>query len=541
MARVDYRNRRCEVTRLADSRVRVTRYADVLSEVRGHAALEAEVWKSWGTPDEEHPAALLIGQFLAPLNNTANDGSRILTRVFEELHATDETRVGELRRVTDENGREVWRGQFLQLASAPTAATTVGVTEAPGLSHAVLSIEAVENDGTLRRITRDYVEASADVVKVGVDEITRDENGRKSIQARFIQRRSADYVPPTPGDAYAGSGCVFSNEQEGGSLVVRSIVRRYLEVTAALTEIGFPQYSRGEEDRKTISRSFVVLPSPDGAEPMAIQGVIGVETFNGCVCSRADADQNRTRVLIRKTYIEATDVPAQIGDVIVQDLGDAGAFKGTPGNYKPARVFVYRYLVKGGSPNDALWLTLNTQFGATGRYYTGGGMVIRGTAYTVVQREYTELPSTYEYHVTDRYPFPGVIALRSDGVPYVSETPTTRVTSVRVVESYHLGEPEPSALGYDPQRWTSGTVRYVPSENNSGNLEGYDDYDFAQCLGTFGTTAVNKYYRGVRCSSIITNFSSVPAEKPSGMQCISSVPRRWRGQIWKRTDQHVTF
>lgn len=472
MARVDYRNRRAGVTKLPDGRKRVTRIADVQSELRTDAELDAEVWLPWGTPEELHTGCRLVAQELAPLNDTATTGARVLTRVFEELPATAE-------------------------------------------------------------------------IQVGLDSVVVDANGRHVMSREFIQLSAGTFVPGTPGTAVTANSIVYAldttESTDNGAL--RSIRRRYVEVTASAVEVGYPLYVRGEDDRKTVRRLFTILPGVSGAEPAALQGVIGVETFDGCVCIDARIEEHsKARVLISKTYAQATASPVQIGDVIVRDLTEEGAFKITEGPvYKPARAYVYRYLVSGASPAEADWLALNTQLASTGRYYTGGGIRIRGAAYSIIEREYTELPDTYTYTVYDRFPFPGTIALRSDGVPYVNSSPVTRVVPVTVVESYHLGEPVATALGYDPQKWTSGTVEYTPTDNNPSNLEGYDDYEFPQCLGTFGTSAFNKYYKGLKCSSVISSFASTPAFKPSGAVIISSVPRRWRGQIWRKTNQTVTF
>lgn len=85
-----------------------------------------------------------------------------LIYLYEQIHATNETQVGKLRRITDENGREVVQAQFIQFSSASYVKGTVGVTAAPGLSSAVLAREEMDDAGILRRITRTYNQVNAD-------------------------------------------------------------------------------------------------------------------------------------------------------------------------------------------------------------------------------------------------------------------------------------------------------------------------------------------------------------------------------------------
>lgn len=214
MARVDYRNRRAGVTKLPDGRLRVSRVADVLSEVRGDPGLDSEVWLPWGTPDEEHPKCRLIGQEVAPLNDTTRQGSRALSRVFEELPETDEVQVGKLRIVTGEDGREFIQAQFIQFSAGAYDSGTIGEDEPPGYTggDAVLSRVEATDDGTLRRITRLYAKASATpfllgeaVASIADPRAFVDTSAGEIVSAtRFAREWTVRYL--VAGDASVGDG-----------------------------------------------------------------------------------------------------------------------------------------------------------------------------------------------------------------------------------------------------------------------------------------------------------------------------------------------
>lgn len=168
MARVDFRNRRAGVTKLPDGRIRVTRVADVLSEVHGDTLLNAEVWLAWGTADEEHASCRLIAQELAPLNESDKAGSRSLMRVYEEIPATAEVQVGKLRISTSEDGQDTIQADFIQFSAGTYNRGTIGTDAPPGYTDtAVLSRVSATDDGDLRRITRQYIKASATPAQIG--------------------------------------------------------------------------------------------------------------------------------------------------------------------------------------------------------------------------------------------------------------------------------------------------------------------------------------------------------------------------------------
>lgn len=215
MARVDFRNRRAGVAKLPDGRLRVSRMADVQSEVRGDAKLDAEVWLDWGTPDEEHTDCRLIAQELAPLNNTAQAGARGLTRIYEELPESAEVQVGKLRIVTGEDGREFVQAQFIQFSTGTYNRGTIGTDEPPGYTagDAVLSRVEATDDGTLRRITRLYVKASSTPFQLG-DAVASIADPRAFVgttaggaltgSTRFAREWTVRYV--VKGDASVGDG-----------------------------------------------------------------------------------------------------------------------------------------------------------------------------------------------------------------------------------------------------------------------------------------------------------------------------------------------
>lgn len=174
---------------------------------------------------------LVGGQEVQP----ASDGNGwVWLRIYEDIPASAEVQVGKLRTVLDENGRTVARAEFIQLASATATPGTVGTTAAPGASTQILSREEATDDGALRRITRDYTQATATLTQIGPEQITTDEDGRKAVEARFIILRSASYTPGVVDTTTAPTttSCVLAREIEGGNAAVRLVTRLYNQTTA---------------------------------------------------------------------------------------------------------------------------------------------------------------------------------------------------------------------------------------------------------------------------------------------------------------------
>lgn len=160
---IDLNNRSPEVSRLPDYRQRVTRIYDVLNWAsKTPAAILAECWLLWATPDEKYPTCRLVaqtvsgqaGKFRAPCEEPP-----VLTRVYEEIPQNDEIVVGEADISYDQYGNKTAVLNYLQFSSGTTAYTyVVGSSQAPGVNaDCILKTSEATNDGTLIRTKRTFI------------------------------------------------------------------------------------------------------------------------------------------------------------------------------------------------------------------------------------------------------------------------------------------------------------------------------------------------------------------------------------------------
>lgn len=170
MALVDYRNRVNSTLLLPDSRLQVTRTADVINSAAFTAdALRAEVFLPWGTPCDKFPTALLVKQNLLG-QHPAGQGQRgdptvsperhpaILEQVYEEMSPSQETPVGNADVSIAQDGLITVKQDWIQLSTGTAIYGNVGVDVAlPPWSQCVLKDQVDTDDGTLRTIKRTYI------------------------------------------------------------------------------------------------------------------------------------------------------------------------------------------------------------------------------------------------------------------------------------------------------------------------------------------------------------------------------------------------
>lgn len=170
MGKVDDRNRTPAVERLPDSRLRITRWYDLVNYATfTPAELTNDVWLAWGTPDVKFTSCRLIKQETTG-QHPAGSGQRgdpmasperhpsFLTRVFEEMDANAETAVGNAAVHETQDGLIVVTQDYIQLSTGTAVYGVVGSTLAPApWSQCVLKDEERTDDGTLRRIKRTYI------------------------------------------------------------------------------------------------------------------------------------------------------------------------------------------------------------------------------------------------------------------------------------------------------------------------------------------------------------------------------------------------
>lgn len=160
MAKIDLRHARPTVEKLPDGRQQATFAYTVREWVgRTQAEITAEIWLAWGTvAPGDFTALRLVKQTLQGLEPDKTGGIPLL-RVFEEIPASAEVQVGEDTITYDETGGKTIVAEFLQFSSAAYAPGTIGTTTAPSDASLYLQNADAQDDGTLRRIKRTYVDA----------------------------------------------------------------------------------------------------------------------------------------------------------------------------------------------------------------------------------------------------------------------------------------------------------------------------------------------------------------------------------------------
>jgi hypothetical protein len=213
----DLRNRAPKVETLPDLRQRITRVYDILGEVpKFQTAGTTQPGVSaytlpWGSADSVPPSegssysnCLLIkqtieGQF--ELNGPGDNPNTIfptLTRVYEQISATGETKVGDDDTTIDQDGLVEVTQHFLQFSVSvsgitPTFLTpgTSSITSEPGAT-CVLKEEIRTDDGTLQRIERHYIS------KGEISQTITDKFNGALVLTTLVY---VNEVPPTPSGA----------------------------------------------------------------------------------------------------------------------------------------------------------------------------------------------------------------------------------------------------------------------------------------------------------------------------------------------------
>jgi hypothetical protein len=241
--------------KLPDGRKRFTRRWEVIGDFLTPARIESECFQLPGTPDGTfenvafttpggvpspvYPECLLIDQGVTNDKGVRN-GAAVLYKTYEEIHPTEETQVGKDSISQDANGRRTLTRQTIQFsinAYAPGAAGTSATIG--GVVYALNTAEQSDN-GTLRTITRSYIEATNTLTQIGRDTLATDANNRAEMEREYIQLASAGYVRGTIGST-ATSGVlafVLEGETKTENEAVRKVTRRYKQATATWTRIG---------------------------------------------------------------------------------------------------------------------------------------------------------------------------------------------------------------------------------------------------------------------------------------------------------------
>lgn len=178
---------------LPDSRKRLTRFI-LVPQV---GVMPPELQLDWGTldPFPDAPAGWtglrLVGRRMDDeMVRKGQDTRPFCTLIYEQIHATNETRVGaDIITHGEEGGFDIVQ-EWVQFSTGTYTSGTVSSTTAVGYATAFLKNEESIDDGTVRRIKRSFTTAGT----IATDLQTKN-NGKLLIQSITSVRT----VPATPG------------------------------------------------------------------------------------------------------------------------------------------------------------------------------------------------------------------------------------------------------------------------------------------------------------------------------------------------------
>lgn len=320
-----------------------------------------------------------------------------------------------------------------------------------------------------------------------------------------------------------------------------------------VTQKGRPSLTKTDDGRLRVVRRYNVRA--DALELATIDTLVFHEygtadgKYTNCILIdhyvTAATAQGVEHELVR-VFEEIGNTPVQLGGVSSR-MADSRAFVGTDedgkvvvGATRFAREWTVRYIVKGDSTIiDGNWLAVNAtkSFGSRTGYFTGTSTTTKGSIYSTIGRVYTECPDRLVFDRPDRYTFPSKIGL--DGPePCITEPQTTRTVDLEIEETYHVGEVAKQTIEWEVLYWARGTITFTPTGES---ISGVKSYVFDGAIGTATISASNRIFNGYKCSTIAGTISSSPDTYPTGKKRIASIPRPWKGDIWKRTNVYVTF
>ncbi len=191
---LDLQNRSPSVTRTPDFRNRVERRYDVLNFVpKSPAEILAKCWLPLGTTDDEYTDCYLIDQKVEGQEGDSRKPTAdppVLLRVFEQLDGLNETLIGQPGVEMDQYGDQIVSYEYWQLNVGTAIYQVPGTTAAPApFSTCILRKETRTNDGTLRKILREYTTGGI-----------LSDNERLLFGGKLLLRelKYLNQVPPTP-------------------------------------------------------------------------------------------------------------------------------------------------------------------------------------------------------------------------------------------------------------------------------------------------------------------------------------------------------
>jgi hypothetical protein len=316
--------------------------------------------------------------------------------------------------------------------------------------------------------------------------------------------------------------------------------------------IGRPRLTKTEDGRLRVTRRFSVRADstdPANLDTRVFDAYLTADVkYTSCLLVQqytSEAPDQSVEVVLVQVFEQITGTATRVGD-IQAGIASPRAFVDTNGSgvivaaTRFAREWSVNYVLTGDvSASDGAWLAVSATllFGLRTGYLTSTSVLAKANGYSLVRRVYTEQPSKLVYGQRGQYTFPALLGYDSDLGPYIAAPSTTREVTFSIEETYHVGEPSATALGYEPIYWAQGIVNYTRSTGE----EGAKAFNFPGAIGNVTISMSNRVFAGYLCSSVAGTVASSPTTYPTGAKIISSRISPWRGDIWIRRNVSVTF
>lgn len=564
--------------RQPDTRLLVTRIFDVLNFIpKSPEKLLAEVWLDWGTADDDFPECRLTKQFVSgqdgPFRHPC-DEPPILTRVYDQIHETEETPVGEPDVSFDQYGRKTIVLHFIQFSAGTPIYETVGTTPCPDDATCILKTQVDTDDGTLRTITRTYIDSGE-----MADDYSLNFGGNLII--RTIT--SLNEVPATPaGYTLFGPGVEYVeglplyryrfSAVNGGGVPGQAaeIGRSYYNAQGGTVNFNPASPTSADGTVKQVIEYITAqtvtanpIPTPSGFVLVGIdsQQAEGYKKWTGTyyrasgivVDEKSISESGALVTYHRVSYGTAPIAPAAtIGGTVTLFQDDTAQQDGyvryerrwAEGNGQSD------YTVEGESDGSLTYTVVEYDAAAMIPAYpgTGTGYNTRlqqksGPGYFTNIAVWRKPPASQTRNDTIQFEKPGVAQFTGSPPQFVLTAPRTLTLLAEVVVDY--GASQISDTPFTVSAPASFYENYTPTDTGIAVTD-------TQALGRYlaeasGISGTNSVYNGVLCDEWAAQLlSSVPSTFPSGPTVLRTENAPYLTDIngvvvWRREKTNYTF
>lgn len=528
MASLDLQNRTPKLEVLPDGRYLLTEIWDVLEEnAKKKAKFEAKVKLAIATEHPEYTGCRLIKQgFLEPSLKPSQDRAQYF-RIYETLSATAETQVGEATKVRLDDGRDAWEYTYRQFTAGALTPGTIGTSTAPDNASLFLMKVEAPDDGSVRTITRTYVEA-------GLLSQSDEEKNNAALHIRTLVY--AKTVPSTPSgytligtqvkspSGYPVYTCTYArgngqisqedSEKNNGGLLLRSI--RYLTVPGATNPISTPggyaatgpgsyteadgyriwtrEFAKGDGE---ISRKTSYRNSADGGENGVT--IVAITHLTGPAVSSNPTDAPSGTSLI-DLEINDQDGYRLWQVVYAKGIGRTAASRRS----REDGSVVYTVTELAVSED-----TPDYPGAGTGHLVEDGHD--QGEGYFLNRAVYIKLPVTRTIKVPYNWHKPGLASFDGTDLILSGNVSLKLLADAEISYSNSPEETPPFTV----EAWASFKESYTMSSN--GNVVTRTDALVGYLSGATSVSGSNDVYRGVDCDEFAAVLiSSIPSSRPTG-------------------------